>query len=123
MLDGVASIIIGLMLVAISSVLVYESRSLMLGEGVDPKALAEIRGLVESDPDVVRAQQPLTMYFGPDQIMVALDIQFRPGLRSEDIERTVNRIEDAVRGRLPKVRHIFLEARAITAHHVPETTS
>jgi cation diffusion facilitator family transporter len=114
-LDGVASIAIGVMLAAVSVVLIYESRSLMLGEGADPKAVADVRRLVESDPAVVRARKPLSMYFGPDQILIALDVQFRPGLSSQELEKAVDRIEAAVRNRLPQVKHIFLEAESITA--------
>lgn len=114
-LDGVASIVIGVMLAAVSCVLAYESRSLMLGEGADPEAVADVRRLVESDPAVVRARKPLSMYFGPDQILIALDVQFRPGLSSQELERAVDRIEAAVRERLPQVRHVFLKAESITA--------
>jgi cation diffusion facilitator family transporter len=119
-LDGVASIVIGLLLATISCVLVYESRSLMLGEGAEPQAVADIRRLVEGDPAVVRARRPLTMYFGPDQILVALDVQFRPGLTSEEMEKSVDRIEASVRARIPQARHIFLEAESITARPAPE---
>ncbi len=118
-LDGVGSILIGLVLAAVACVLAFESRSLLLGEGADPQAVADIRRLVESDAAVVRARQPLTMYFGPDQILVALDVQFRPRLTSEEMEEAVDRIEAAVRGRLPQVRHIFLEAESITARPAP----
>jgi cation diffusion facilitator family transporter len=119
-LDGVASILIGLVLAAVACVLVYESRSLLLGEGAGPQVLAEIRRLVESDPGVVGARRPLTMYFGPDQLLVALDVQFRPRLTSEEVEQTVDRIEAAIRRRLPQVRYIFLEAESITARPAPE---
>jgi divalent metal cation (Fe/Co/Zn/Cd) transporter len=119
-LDGVASIVIGLLLAAVACVLMYESRSLMLGEGADPQAVADIRRLAEADPAVVRARRPLTMYFGPDQILVALDVQFRPRLTSEEMERTVDRIEAAVRARIPQARYIFLEAESITARPAPE---
>jgi cation diffusion facilitator family transporter len=114
-LDGAASIAIGAMLAAVACVLVYESRSLMLGEGADPEAVADIRRLVESDPAVVRACKPLSMYFGPDQILVGLDVQFRHGLSSQELEEAVDRIEAAIRRRLPQVRHIFLKAESITA--------
>ncbi len=114
-LDGVASIAIGAILAAVAGMLIYESRSLMLGEGADPEAVADVRRLVEADPAVVRARQPLSMYFGPDQILIALDVQFRPALSSEELEKAVDRIEATVRGRLPQIRHIFLEAESITA--------
>jgi divalent metal cation (Fe/Co/Zn/Cd) transporter len=85
--------------------------------------VADIRRLVESDPAVVRARKPLSMYFGPDQILVALDVQFRPGLSSQELEKAVDRIEAAIRGLLPEVKHIFLEAESITARPGGEATA
>jgi cation diffusion facilitator family transporter len=114
-LDGLASVVIGVILAAVSVVLIHESRSLMLGEGADPDAVSDVRRLVESDAAVVRACKPLSMYFGPDQILIALDVQYRSGLSSQELEKAVDRIEAAVRNRLPQVKHIFLEAESITA--------
>jgi cation diffusion facilitator family transporter len=112
--DGVASILIGLILAAVSGVILYECRSLMLGEAVDQETAADIQRLVESDPAVEQSRRPLSMYFGPHEILVALDVQFRRVLPAEELERAVDRIESAVRQRLPQCRHIFLEAESIT---------
>jgi cation diffusion facilitator family transporter len=118
-LDGVASILIGLLLAAVAMVLIYESRSLLLGEGADPRTVADIRARVEADPAVVRAARPLTLYLGAERVLVALDIQFRPGLTAQEVEQAVDRLEADIRSRYPRVTHIFLEAEALTARPAP----
>ncbi len=118
-LDGVASILIGLMLAVVACVLIYESRSLLLGEGAAPGVVRQIRSLAEADQAVVRAANPLTIYFGPDQVLVALDLQFRPGLTSEEVEQAVDRLEETIRRHFPRVKHIFIEAEAITTRPNP----
>lgn len=119
-LDGVASIVIGLLLAAVATVLVVESRSLLLGEGANEQTVADIRTLTESDPAVVHARRPLTLHFGPDQILVTLDVQFRPGLTAREVEEAVDRLEASIRRKHPQVKHIFLEAESITARPAPD---
>lgn len=59
---------------------------------------------------VVRIQHPLTLHVSPDSIVLALEIEFRDGLTSDDMEQAVERHESAIRGK-PQIRQIFLEAR------------
>jgi len=75
-LDGVASIAIGLLLMSVAGVLASRSSGLLLGEGVNPDELAEIRRRVESDPAVDRAGDILTMYMGPQDLLVNMGVCF-----------------------------------------------
>lgn len=112
--DGVASILIGLILAAVASVLAYETRGLLIGEGADPHIVASIRRLVKQDSAVERVRRPLTMHFGPQDVFVGLDVQFRSTLSADEVETTVERLEKAIRRRYPMVKHIFLEAKSIS---------
>jgi cation diffusion facilitator family transporter len=114
-LDGLASILIGLILAAVAVVLAYESRGLLLGESADPKTVASIRALAEADSAVERVRHPLTMHFGPEQVLLNLDVQFRRGLSAPELEPAVDRLEAAIRARHPQIKHIFLEGDAIRA--------
>jgi cation diffusion facilitator family transporter len=112
-LDGLASVLIGLILAAVAAVLAYECRGLLLGESADPKTVDSIRALVEADPAVEHVRRPLTMHFGPEQVLLNLDVQFRRGLSAAEVEAAVDRLETAIRARHPEIKHIFLEADAI----------
>ncbi len=81
--------------------------------------MAGIRALAESDPAVVRARRPLTMHLGPDQILVNLDVQFCPQLTAGGVEAAVDRLEEILRKRYLRIKHIFLEAEAITGGAAP----
>lgn len=112
-LDGVASTIIGLILMGVATVLAYESRSLMLGEAADPDLVASVRTMTEQDPAVERAKRPLTLHFGPQDVLVNLDVDFHP-LTTAEIESAVKRIEGQIRAKHPEVRRVFIEAAAIS---------
>src|SRR5690606_32091050 len=65
-LDGVASIAIGSILVVAALWLAYESRSLLVGEAADPELVADLRRIVLEDPAVEGLGALLTMHLGPD---------------------------------------------------------
>ena len=114
-LDGVASIAIGVVLAAVAVFLAYESRSLLVGESADPRMITAISELVEEDSSVVRVTRPLTMYFGPRHVLLNLDIQFRASLSAADVAAAVERLERTIRERFPVIQQIFIEARAVAA--------
>lgn len=69
-LDGAASIANGLLLMSVAGILAPGPGGLLLGEGVNPDELADIRRCVESDPSVERAGDILAMYIGPHDPLV-----------------------------------------------------
>lgn len=113
--DAGASIMIGLILATVAVFLAYESKGLLVGEAADPDMLRQLRRLAESEPGVLKVNRAMTMYFGPDTILLAMDIRFRPDLPAAELERTVDRVEKKIRDRHPEVKHIFIEADSIAA--------
>lgn len=120
--DGIASIIIGVMLAAVAVFLVHQSRGLLVGESADPALIARIRELAQAEPSVERVFRPLTMHFGPDQVLVNMSIGFRPDLSAEEIAATIERLEASIRAALPSVRHIFIEAQSLRRRASPPLT-
>jgi len=110
-LDGVASIGIGVLLAVVAIVLIVESRGLLIGEGVSRETAAAIRELAQGHPKVNSASLPLTMYFGPENILLTMDIQFERELDSDAIVRTIKQIEENIRSRYAPIRRIYIEAR------------
>lgn len=64
----------------------------------------------------------MTMHFGPDDVLVALDVQFRAGARGTEIARSVERVERQIRLRYPSVKRIYIEARLLAAAAEPSGT-
>jgi cation diffusion facilitator family transporter len=114
-LDGAASVLIGVILSAVAMLLAWESKGLLVGEGADSRIVESVRRLAQADPDVERVKNPLTMHFGPHNVLLTMDIQFRPGLSAREVEAAIDRLEKAIQSQYPDIRHIFIEAESIAA--------
>jgi cation diffusion facilitator family transporter len=109
-LDGAASMLIGLLLAGVAVLLIHESRSLLVGEGIRPETARRVRQLALAHPEIERAGQPLSMYMGRDAVLLTLDVEFRNGTPAERVAQTVAALEREVREQFPVIRHIYVEA-------------
>jgi len=112
--DGVASMLIGVVLAVVAFVLARSSRGLLLGEAATPKSVRAIRNAVKSHPNVNEVIELLTMHLAPKQILVNTHVNLKNGLTNEQIVETIAEIEEKIKEAEPKVDMIFLETAAIT---------
>lgn len=112
-LDGVASVLIGLLLCAVAVLMVYESKGLLIGEGVDRQTLKSLRALVEADPAVEHVQHLHTIYQGPREVSLVIELRFRDTISALDIRRAVRRLKSKIQERYPEIRRISFGAESI----------
>ena len=108
--DGVASIVIGLILAVVAFVLARSSRGLLLGEAANPKSVSAIKAAIEGHPNGVKVVELLTMHLAPKQILINAHINLRDELVTGDIVQTIEEVEDLIKRAEPKVEMIFLES-------------
>src|SRR5436190_7135379 len=120
-LDGAASIVIGLILGVVAAFLAFESKGLLIGEGVSPRTLSSIRALAGKDDAVAEVKKALTMHFGPNEVLLALEVRFKRHLRATQIAEAINRLENRIREKHPEIRHIFIEAKSLKEAQPSET--
>lgn len=111
--DAIASISIGSVLVLVALALIVESKALLVGEGVSVADLRAIREIAGSQPGIDSVGYPMTMYFGPDQVLLTMNVRFERSLLRDGIEQAIDRIENAIREQYPQIRHIYLEAESL----------
>ncbi|HEX8773608.1 MAG TPA: cation diffusion facilitator family transporter [Pyrinomonadaceae bacterium] len=107
--DGLASMMIGVVLAIVAFALARSSRGLLLGEAATPKSVERIRQAILSHPNVVEVVELLTMHLAPKQILINAHINLRDELATDDIEQTIAEIEESMKRAEPKVHMIFLE--------------
>jgi cation diffusion facilitator family transporter len=118
--DGVASIVIGLVLAVVAFVLARTSRGLLLGEAANKKSVVAIKEAIEKHPNVIKVVELLTMHLAPKQILINAHVNLRDDLRTDDIVRTTEEIEELIKRAEPKVEKIFLETARESQSSEPE---
>jgi cation diffusion facilitator family transporter len=113
-IDGAASIVIGALLCLVALVMVYESKGLLVGEGADRRTLANIRSLIEADPAVESVHRLLTHYFGPHEILLAIEIRFRDAESAPGVRETVARLTTKTRESHPDVARAYFASESLS---------
>lgn len=113
-IDGAASIIIGLILSSLSLMLAFETKSLLIGESADQALIDKIVQTVKENPKVVHVRSPLTLHFGPKDILLALDIEFDHTLLMNELASNIDSIENSIRAKYPDIKRIYVEVKSIT---------
>ena len=106
-LDGVGSILIGSLLCGVAVLMVYESKGLLIGEGLDHESLNSIRALVDEDPAVERVGHLHTMYLGPREVLLTIELRFQSHITALEIRQAVSRLRQAIQSQHPDVTRIF----------------
>jgi cation diffusion facilitator family transporter len=108
--DAVASIAIGAILCCVAVYLVYETKHLLIGESAAPDVVRRVRELAATQPGVLDAWRPASVYLSPDEVLLILNVRFQPQLSAEAVAGTIDRIQQAIRSEYPEMKHIFVEA-------------
>lgn len=107
--DGVASIIIGFILIFISGLLVRESQSLLMGESIATEHLKVIIELVEADQCIKTVKQHFSIYRSPDDVLLLLTVVFKDNLDTGQITHSIQNMTHNVQAKYPKIKQIFIE--------------
>jgi len=111
-LDGVASILIGLVLAAVSIVLARESKGLLIGERADPALQHAIVALAKGIAGIVGVNGIITTQLAPQEVIAALSVEFQDDLSVIDVERIVSEFEAALRRLHPEVTALFVKPQS-----------
>ncbi len=108
--DGAASILIGVLLIAVAAFMANETRSLMSGEAAAPGTVAAVRAILEAEPAIEKVQEILTMHLGARAILMAITLDYQDGLSIPVAESITGRMTDEIRKIDPRITRIFVRS-------------
>jgi len=108
-LDGVASILIGLVLGMTAVLLARETKSLLMGESADPEVVRALVDTAMAESAVLTVNGVITVHIGPSHILVAMSLEFADNLNTMDLEARVADIEDRICMLHPEVIALFVK--------------
>jgi cation diffusion facilitator family transporter len=108
MFDGIASVLIGLVLGIMAVLLLIEAKGLLIGESADPALIAELRSVTEGHRGVVAVREVLAVHQAPDMVLVVISADFEDTISARDVEQTVADIERKIAMQFPVVTRIYI---------------
>ena len=107
-IDGVASIVIGLILAAVATLLAREAKGLLIGERANPDLIAQVRAMLEAEPQITGVNHVRTVHTAPDRIFVAISADFDDALAMGAAETLIERIEAKLKAALSQLSSIYI---------------
>ncbi len=115
-LDGVASMVIGVILALAAVILAYETKALLIGESADEDVIAGIRSKLGEIAEISGINEVLTMHMGPADILANISVDFADGTAAERVEAVITDLEARIKGEYPGVKRIFIEVQSRQGH-------
>ncbi len=112
--DGVTSVLIGILLAVVAVIMVIESRNLLIGESAQKDLVDKVYGIINSDHQVHSFSRPMTMHLAPDEILLALDVQFQNTINGQQLSQVVRRLETNIRTAVPEIKRIYIESHNLS---------
>lgn len=107
--DGIASVLIGVLLAGVAIILLRETKGLLIGEGLLPSEIEHVKELVESNEHVAKCGRVLSLYLGPSDLLVTLDVTLEGDTKGDDIDAAIDEIERSLVRTFPQITRIFIE--------------
>lgn len=106
--DGLASILIGLVLAVTAIMLLIEAKGLLIGEAADPLLVKELRRVAERHEGIVAVKEVLTVHQAPDMVVAIISADFDDTISARAVEQTVASIEREVSKQFPVVTRVYI---------------
>ena len=111
--DGIASLLIGLLLSLVAIFLASESKQLLVGEGLEKEEREDIKAILAANENIEAFGPSKSIYFGPNSVLLALDVNFKDNLTTDELENAVLELEQTIKSKKPFIDKIYVESRAL----------
>ncbi|MEH3114851.1 cation diffusion facilitator family transporter [Pedobacter terrae] len=111
-LDGLASVLVGTLLIFVSFILARESRSLLMGEGLTSETQQKIKKLVEDDQDVLTVTSVLSQYQSPKEVLLVLILTFNAELNTTDLTHAIDRLRAKIKQEFNIIKFVIIQPQS-----------
>jgi divalent metal cation (Fe/Co/Zn/Cd) transporter len=110
--DGIASVVIGLILAGTAVWLAYEIKGLLIGESAHPEIVTGVKNMTSSYPQIKHVNEILSLHMGPDFILLNLSVDFADDVSAGEVEEAISKLDGHIKHAYPKIKRIFVEAES-----------
>lgn len=108
-MDGAASVLIGMLLLVVATFLARESKGLLLGESASPDVLASVEKILKKNINIKDWALPQTMHFGPNKILLVVEIDLADNLGLQQAEQTMESLRLEIKHKIPSINQIYIQ--------------
>jgi divalent metal cation (Fe/Co/Zn/Cd) transporter len=88
---------------------------LLTGESALPHVIEGVRDLANAESQVISVNELRTMHMGPNDILLALSLDFADAVPAGEVERTITALERAIKASFPDIKRVFIEIQDAAA--------
>ena len=110
--DSLSSVLIGTLLIVVSFVLLKETKSLLIGEGISVQERENLHAKILCLDNIEKVERIASIYFGPEYLVFNIDLKVKEdanNLPVEDPDLTIGRVESKIREVYPQAKSIYIE--------------
>ena len=115
-MDGAASVAIGVLLAFTALFLAFETKALLIGEAASEQLRSGVEEIVDSAASVRAINELRTMHMGPEDVLLALSLDFHDDLSAGKVEESIYILEMAIKSRFPEIKRLFIEVQSEARH-------
>ena len=108
--DGIASVLIGVLLAGVAVVLLRESKHLLIGESADPDLVRAIGELADAEPDIVAVCEVIALQLSPESVIAVISVDFDDRMNGGELEELSARLERDIAARFDEVERVYMRA-------------
>ncbi len=121
--DGLASIVIGLILAFVAYAIGSDAKRMLIGEAASADDRQAIERALGAHPAVLSVSELLTMQVGPEDILVAARLELDDDLSTPSVEHVMDDLQRDVRRAVPAVQQVFIDPTPTRDHSVAQVAA
>lgn len=111
MFDAIGSITVGLLLLAVSILLIAEVKNLIVGESMPRKQRLIIQNLIRANKNIKHLNRMQTMVMGDKSYLVLISVDINDDMRGSEAEDMIELLKLKIKAAVPEIGNIYIEIK------------
>ena len=95
--DGISALMIGILLLSLSTILFIELKKLIVGESLDRETIKQIKNLVKEESHVlVHINSVRSMFIGSDEVLLIISMNVQDDKTGQEIEQDIKELKNKI---------------------------
>jgi divalent metal cation (Fe/Co/Zn/Cd) transporter len=108
MWDAAGTVAIGVLLIVVAVLVAIEVKAMLIGQGMDPRRQAQLRGFLEARTEIDAVLNLITLQLG-NQVMVSVQARMHERSDARSLLAQIDEVERALKREFPEVLWSFFE--------------